>query len=113
MPARRDPTLPEAAAKLQAVYALTELADDAGLTLIDLALAFVEHPAISSSIIGPRTFEQLESQLAADKVTLSDDVLDRIDEIVPPGTMVNAADAGYAPPALTDSSLRRRLTRRS
>ncbi|MCW2851014.1 MAG: putative oxidoreductase of the aldo/keto reductase family, partial [Nocardioides sp.] len=91
---------------------LQELADEAGLSLIHLALAFVlEHPAVSSAIIGPRTFEQLESQLGVEKVSLSQDVLDRIDEIVPPGTTINEADRGYAPPALTEARQRRRSSR--
>lgn len=68
----------------------------------------LEHPAVTSAIIGPRTFEQLESQLGADKVRLSRDVLDRIDEIVPPGINLSARDGGYVPPALNDASLRRR-----
>ena len=63
-PARHDPASPENKAKLEAVHALQELADEAGLSLIHLALGFVlEHPAVSSAIIGPRTLEQLESQL--------------------------------------------------
>ena len=66
------------------------------------------HPAVSSAIIGPRTLEQLESQLGVEKVVLPADVLDRIDEIVPPGTTLNEADRGYAPPALVEASLRRR-----
>lgn len=68
----------------------------------------LEHPAITSAIIGPRTFEQLESQLGADKVRLSRDVLDRIDEIVPPGTNLSAREAGYTPAVINDASLRRR-----
>jgi aryl-alcohol dehydrogenase-like predicted oxidoreductase len=108
-PARHDRSLPENARKLEAVYALTELADEAGLSLIQLALAFVlEHPAVSSVIIGPRTMEHLESTLGAEKVSLSSDILDRIDEIVPPGTTLNEADAGYQPPAMVNARLRRR-----
>jgi aryl-alcohol dehydrogenase-like predicted oxidoreductase len=108
-PARHDPNSPANARKLEAVYALTELADQSGLSLIHLALGFVlEHPAVSSAIIGPRTMEQLESQLGAEKITLPKDVLDRIDEIVPPGTTFNDADRGYAPPSLTEATLRRR-----
>ncbi|MFB8140896.1 aldo/keto reductase [Streptomyces parvus] len=107
--ARFDITAPENAAKLEAADALAVLAEEAGLTLVQLALAFVlEHPAVTSAIIGPRTFEQLESQLGADKVRLSRDVLDRIDEIVPPGVNLSARDAGYTPAVLTDASLRRR-----
>lgn len=108
-PARHDPEHPDNATKLEKVHQLTDLADEAGLSLIHLALGFVlEHPAVSSAIIGPRTLEHLESQLGADKITLPKDVLDRIDEIVPSGTTLNEADRGYAPPALTDPALRRR-----
>jgi aryl-alcohol dehydrogenase-like predicted oxidoreductase len=108
-PARFDPTLPANAAKLTAVDELSGLADEAGLSLIHLAIAFVlEHPAVTSAIIGPRTLAQLESQLGAAKVTLSRDVLDRIDAIVPPGTTLNPADAGYQPPSLEDPARRRR-----
>ncbi|HEX8345024.1 MAG TPA: aldo/keto reductase [Actinoplanes sp.] len=109
MPARYDPTLPANASKLQAVDQLAALADEAGLSLIHLAIAFVlAHPAITSAIIGPRTLEHLESQLGAAKVTLPADVLDRIDAIVPPGVTLNPADAGYQPPSLTDPTARRR-----
>jgi aryl-alcohol dehydrogenase-like predicted oxidoreductase len=108
-PARHDPSAPENARKAQAVLELAELADDAGLSLVHLALAFVlEHPAVTSAIIGPRTLEHLEGALGADKISLSPEVLDRIDEIVPPGVTINAADAGYEPPSITDATLRRR-----
>ncbi|MCA2217381.1 aldo/keto reductase [Jidongwangia harbinensis] len=108
-PARYDPTRPENATKLAAVDQLGRLADEAGLSLIHLALAFVlAHPAVTSAIIGPRTLDHLESQLGAAKLTLPPDVLDRIDEIVPPGTTLNPADAGYQPPSITDPSARRR-----
>ena len=73
-----------------------------------MALAFViRHPAVTSAIIGPRTMEQLESQLTAADVELTDDVLDRIDEIVPPGTNLNPADAGLQNPALRPAARRR------
>ncbi|HET7430711.1 MAG TPA: aldo/keto reductase [Nocardioides sp.] len=111
-PGRHDPALPQNAEKLEAVLALTDLAEEAGVSLIHLALAFVlEHPAVTSAIIGPRTFEHLEATLDADKVQLTHDVLDRIDEIVPPGTTLNDADAGYVPPAIADATLRRRTPR--
>jgi len=104
-----DPTVPENARKLEAVTSLSKLAADAGLTLPHLAVAFVlTHPAVTSVIIGPRTMEQLESLLSGAGTALSADVLDRIDEIVPPGTDLNKADSYYTPPALTDASLRRR-----
>lgn len=91
---RIDATASANAAKLVATQALGELADEAGLTLPQLATAFVaRHPAVSTVLIGPRTMEQLAGSLTADGVELSDDVLDRIDEIVPPGCTVNIADA--------------------
>jgi aryl-alcohol dehydrogenase-like predicted oxidoreductase len=109
IPARYDASNPANAPKAEAVERLTALAEEAGLSLIHLALAFVlEHPAVTSAIIGPRTMEQLESQLGAEKVRLTPDVLDRIDEIVPPGVNLNPADAGYQPPSLTDARRRRR-----
>jgi aryl-alcohol dehydrogenase-like predicted oxidoreductase len=92
--ARVDPAAPVNAAKLAATEALGVLADEAGLTLPQLATAFVaRHPAVSTVLIGPRTMEQLEGSLAADGVELSDGVLDRIDKIVPPGSSINIADA--------------------
>ncbi len=104
-----DPSLPENASKLAAVTALAKLAAEAGLTLPHLAVGFVlSHPAVTSVIIGPRTMEQLDGLLAGADTVLSADVLDRIDEIVPPGTDLNRADSYYTPPALTDPALRRR-----
>jgi aryl-alcohol dehydrogenase-like predicted oxidoreductase len=77
--------------------------------MINLALAFVlQHPAVTAPIIGPRTLEHLESQIGAADVALSPDILDRIDEIVPPGVTISRADQGYQPPALTDPAMRRR-----
>jgi aryl-alcohol dehydrogenase-like predicted oxidoreductase len=108
-PGRFEIDNPDNRAKLEAVEALTVLADQAGIPLIHLALAFVlEHPAITSAIIGPRTLEQLEGQLGAAEVRLGRDILDEIDKIVPPGTNLSSRDAGYSSPALDDSSLRRR-----
>ncbi|MEU7861252.1 aldo/keto reductase [Nonomuraea sp. NPDC049141] len=92
-PAAYDATSPANAAKLDAADALGALADEAGMTLVQLAIAFVtRHPAVTSAIVGPRTMEHLEAYLEADGVVLSDDLLDRIDEIVPPGHTVNTAD---------------------
>jgi aryl-alcohol dehydrogenase-like predicted oxidoreductase len=109
MPDRYDLSKPENIAKLEAADALAELAEEAGLTLIQMSLAFLlEHPAVTAPIIGPRTMEHLESQLAAADVRLSADVLDRIDEIVPPGTTVNPNDDGWTPPAIGNPRLRRR-----
>ena len=85
------------------------LADDIGISLVQLAIAFTaQHPAITAPIIGPRTEEHLKSQLTALDVTLSAEVLDRIDDIVPPGSSFRRADEGYDPPSLTDSMQRRR-----
>ncbi|HEX4519412.1 MAG TPA: aldo/keto reductase [Gaiellaceae bacterium] len=109
IPSRYDMSLPGNQRKLEATEALALLAQEAGLSLIHLAIAFVlRHPTVSAAIIGPRTMEQLESQLGAAEVTLSSDVLDRIDEIVEPGTNLNPPDGGWAPPWLADSSQRRR-----
>ena len=111
MPARYDLDRPANQAKLDAADALAELADDAGMSLVHLAVAFtLAHPAVTAPIIGPRTMEQLESQLGAADAVLGTDVLDRIDEIVPPGTTLSDLDAGYVPPALADPFLRRRRT---
>jgi aryl-alcohol dehydrogenase-like predicted oxidoreductase len=109
LPQRFDLALPANRAKLDAADALAGVAEAAGLSLIHLALGFVlTHPAITAAIIGPRTMEQLESQLGAADIDLPAEVLDKIDAIVPPGTNLNPADAGYTPPALTDPALRRR-----
>jgi aryl-alcohol dehydrogenase-like predicted oxidoreductase len=105
---RFDMALPANQRKLDAADQLAKLADEAGLTLIEMAIAFVlRHPAVTAPIIGPRTMEHLESQLAAADVVLSDDVLDRIDEIVPPGVTLNPADNGWVSPSLQPSARRR------
>jgi aryl-alcohol dehydrogenase-like predicted oxidoreductase len=105
---RYDLSLPENQRKLDAAEALAQLAEEAGLSLIQMALAFVlNHPAVTAPIIGPRTMEHLESQLAAADVVLGDDVLDRIDEIVPPGLNLNPADGGWQNPALEPGARRR------
>jgi aryl-alcohol dehydrogenase-like predicted oxidoreductase len=109
LPHRYDLSRPENQRKLELADELALLADERGMTLIHLALAFVlRHPAVTAAIIGPRTMEQLESQLGALEVTLDTELLDRIDRLVPPGRNVNPADAGYTPPAVADASLRRR-----
>jgi aryl-alcohol dehydrogenase-like predicted oxidoreductase len=105
---RYDLSLPENQRKLDAADQLAQLADEAGITLIQLALAFVlNHPAVTAPIIGPRTMEHLESQLAAADVVLDEALLDRIDEIVPPGITLNPADAGWQSPALEPAARRR------
>jgi len=109
LPQRYDLSLPANQRKLEAADALAQLADEAGMSLIHMALAFViRHPAVTAAIIGPRTMEQLESQLGAADVHLDAAVLDRIDEIVPPGTTFSFADAGFTPPAIADPAQRRR-----
>jgi aryl-alcohol dehydrogenase-like predicted oxidoreductase len=111
MPQRYDLSRPENQRKLDAADALAQLAEEAGMSLVHLAIAFVlQHPAVTAPIIGPRTMDQLQSQIGAADITLSRDVLDRIDEIVPPGTTISRVDAGYQPPSLTDPFLRRRRT---
>jgi aryl-alcohol dehydrogenase-like predicted oxidoreductase len=109
IPARYDMSLPGNQRKLQVVTALDAVANEAGLTLIELSLAFVlEHPAVSSAIIGPRTMDQLESQLSATSIVLEQGILDRIDELVRPGTNVNEDDGGWHPRAIEKPKLRRR-----
>jgi aryl-alcohol dehydrogenase-like predicted oxidoreductase len=106
--ARFDLSLPENQRKLEAAEALAQLAEESGMTLIELAIAFVlEHPAVTAAIIGPRTAEQLESQLTAADILLDKAVLDRIDEIVPPALTINPADSSYVDPALEPAARRR------
>jgi aryl-alcohol dehydrogenase-like predicted oxidoreductase len=108
LPSRYDMSIPGNQRKLEAADALARLAEEHGLTLIEMALAFVmRHPAVTAPIIGPRTMEHLESQLKAVDVELSDEILDKIDEIVPPGVNVNPADTGWVNPALEPSARRR------
>jgi aryl-alcohol dehydrogenase-like predicted oxidoreductase len=109
LPLRFDPALPGNQAKLAAVEELIKIAADAGSSLIHMALAFVTgNPAVTSAIIGPRTMDQLTDLLAGATVTLDDDILDRIDQIVPPGVTLNPADAGWQPAVLADPAARRR-----
>ena len=109
IPDRYDMDKPENRAKLEAADALAELAEEHDLSLVHLAIAFViNHPAVTSAIIGPRTAEHLEGQLGADRVSLSDQLLDAIDRIVRPGTNFSVFDAGYAPPSIADPRRRRR-----
>jgi len=106
---RFDPANPANEAKYTALEAFVRLADEAGCTLPELAIAFpTVHPAVTSVIIGPRTLEQLRRTLAGATLELDDDLLARIDAIVAPGVDVMPADVAYAPPSLTDVTLRRR-----
>jgi aryl-alcohol dehydrogenase-like predicted oxidoreductase len=108
-PGRFDPELPGNAAKFEALGKLTELAADLGVTLPELAVAFpAAHPAVTSVIIGPRTMEQLTAALEGATLTLDDATLDRIDEIVPPGTDLYRVDGAWPPPVLVDAARRRR-----
>ncbi len=105
---RFDLSLPENQRKLGAVEQLAQLADEAEISLIELAIAFVlRHPAITAAIIGPRTIDHLESQLTAADLVLPDEVLDRIDQINPPGVTINSADNGWTQPALQPAGRRR------
>ncbi|MBF6161591.1 aldo/keto reductase [Nocardia cyriacigeorgica] len=109
MPDRYDLTVPANKAKMDAVEQLAALADDAGLTMIQLALGFVTaHPAVTTALIGPRTVDHLRSQLAAADSVLTADVLDAIDAIVAPGVDLAPHEKYDATPALLDSGLRRR-----
>jgi aryl-alcohol dehydrogenase-like predicted oxidoreductase len=95
--------------RLDAVEQLVALAEKAGLPLTHLAMAFaIAHPAVTSAIIGPRTMEHLDNLLAGAETTLDDDILDQIDEIVPPGTDIGTLDMAYSPPALQQARRRRR-----
>jgi aryl-alcohol dehydrogenase-like predicted oxidoreductase len=109
MPARFDPEKPGNARKLDAIEDLVALAEQTGTKLTHLAVAFsIAHPAVTSAIVGPRTMEQLTDLLDGAELSLDDDVLDRIDDIVEPGTNLNAEDDGWTPPALADTTTRRR-----
>ncbi len=97
--------------RIDAVEQLIPVADEAGLKLTHLAIAFaIAHPGVTSAIIGPRTMEQLDDLLAGAEILLPDDVLDKIDEIVPPGTDIGRLDMAYNPPAIQKATLRRRPT---
>lgn len=113
LPSHYDPSTPAGRLKTEALAKLTVLADEAGMTLPQLAIAFVRaHPAITSVLIGPRTQEQLDGLLTAAGIDLPDEILDRIDEIVPPGTDLDPADNyAAAPRAIEDARLRRRPER--
>jgi aryl-alcohol dehydrogenase-like predicted oxidoreductase len=109
MPERFDTRVPANQARLDAVERLAGVADEAGLTMIQLALGFVTaHPGVTSALIGPRTLDHLHAQLAAAGTVLSSDVLDAVDAIVAPGTDLAAQEKFDIPPALLDPSLRRR-----
>jgi aryl-alcohol dehydrogenase-like predicted oxidoreductase len=104
-----DDSFPPFARKFDAVEELLGLSAESGISMIDLALGFVlAHPALTSAIIGPRTMDQLTSQLGATDTTLPADVLDRLDAIVPPGTDILPGEAGYQLREFTEAGRRRR-----
>jgi len=108
LPRRFDISLPGNQRKLDAADALASLAAEAGLALPELALAWViNHPAVTAAIIGPRTIEHLQSHLPAAELSLDAALLDRIDEIVPPGVNLNHEDGGLVDPALEPAARRR------
>jgi aryl-alcohol dehydrogenase-like predicted oxidoreductase len=97
--------------RLDAVERLIPVADEAGLPLTHMAMAFVmAHPGVTSAIIGPRTMQHLDDLLAGVDVVLSDEILDRIDKIVPPGVDIGPLQASYNPPSVIQADLRRRPT---
>jgi aryl-alcohol dehydrogenase-like predicted oxidoreductase len=109
VPGRFDEANPLTAVKLDVVERLVEVADDLGCTLPELAVAFTSaHPSVTSTIIGPRTLDQLEASLKGSPLVLDDATLDRIDAIVPPGTDVYPPDGAWRPESLTDPGRRRR-----
>jgi aryl-alcohol dehydrogenase-like predicted oxidoreductase len=106
--ARVDLSTPANQRKLDVVEELAQLAEKSGMTMIELALAWaINHPGVTSAIIGPRTMEQLESQLPSVHVTLDTEILDRIDELVAPGVTLNADDNSYGAAELTPQARRR------
>jgi aryl-alcohol dehydrogenase (NADP+) len=107
--ARYMPTVFSNERRLDVVEELVPLAAEAGLTMPHLAMAFaISHPGVTSALLGARTMAQLDDLIAGMDTVLTDDVLDRIDEIVPPGTDVGTLDQAYVPPSITRTELRRR-----
>lgn len=107
-PARFDMTSPANQRKLDVVEELAQLAEAHDMTLIELAVGFViNHPGVTSAIIGPRTMEQLQSQIAGASVSLAPEILDRIDELVAPGVTLNPDDNSYGAATLTAAARRR------
>jgi aryl-alcohol dehydrogenase-like predicted oxidoreductase len=106
--ARFDMSRPANQRKLDVVEDLAQLAEQSGMTLIEMSIAFVlNHPGVTSAIVGPRTMQQLESYLPAAQIRLSTEVLDRIDELVAPGVTVNPDDNSYGASELTPAARRR------
>jgi aryl-alcohol dehydrogenase-like predicted oxidoreductase len=109
MAARFDLSSPVNRARMDAVEQLAAIADGAGLPLVQLALGFVTaHPAVTAALIGPRTLEHLDAQLAAADTVLPADLIDAVDAVVAPGTDLAPQEKNDTPPALLDATLRRR-----
>jgi aryl-alcohol dehydrogenase-like predicted oxidoreductase len=109
IPAKYDLSRPENQTKLERVEQLAVLADELDMSLIQLSVAFVlAHRAVTCAIIGPRTMDHLEDYLGGEEHSLDASTLDRVDEIVAPGTIVDPADSSFVSPAALDASLRRR-----
>ena len=103
-----DLTQPVNQRKLESARRSPSFAEEAGMSLLEMAIAFViNHPGVTSAIVGPRTMEQLESYLPAPDVAFDDEVLDRIDQIVAPGLTINPADSSFQNPALAPAAQRR------
>lgn len=106
--ARFDMSSPANQRKLDIVENLAQLAEQNDMTLIELAIAFaINHPGVTAAIVGPRTMEQLESYLPAAELTLSTEILDRIDELVAPGVTLNPDDNSYGTHELSPAARRR------
>jgi aryl-alcohol dehydrogenase-like predicted oxidoreductase len=93
-----DESRPEIQRKLDLVEELAKLAAEAGVTMTHMAIAFaLAHPGVTSAIIGPRTPEQLADLLSGADVRLEPAILDAIDDLVAPGTLVDENDRGFDP----------------
>lgn len=103
-----DPEAELVQRKLALAVALKQLADEAGLKMSHMAIAFtLEHPGVTSAIIGPRTHEQLDDLLEGADVRLDKALMDRIDKLVPPGTNINPMNATARPQGLQKPNRRR------
>ncbi|NHN34048.1 aldo/keto reductase [Paenibacillus agricola] len=103
-----DPHRPENRVKFEKIHLLQDLANEAGLTLAHMAVAFTQaHPAVTSTIIGPRTRGQLQESLKGIELRLSTDVLDAIDKIVAPGQTLDDMERAWEPGWLAVANRRR------
>jgi len=107
-PGRFDQSLPQNQQKYDVIEQLVPIAEKEGISLVELSIIWtLEHPAVTSSIIGPRNIEQLQGQLQAADIRLCEETLDAIDAIAAPGVTMNSADMGYDPPSLDPGNRRR------